>query len=204
LGTEDVGAPQQKPRSDIRHIRTQAATSRAMAFALVLVLVYGTAARSAEADVNEFTIKAAYLAKFGGFIRWPDGAFSSDASPLTICMIGETPVGGALTKAVSRPVGNRPLMVRTIKVFSPNSGCHILYIGDSNPERVAQTLKAAHGAGVLTVTDLTDNTVATPVINFVMKENHVRFEIDERAASENGLAISSQLLGLAVSVKSRG
>ncbi len=205
-------APQQKPRSDSRTVlrpaRSSPRPSPARIWALAAVLICGAvaydAAQAADPDVNEFTVKAAYISKFGGFIRWPDSAFTSDTSPITICVIGDSPVGNALAKAVTRPIGNRPVAVRSIKAFSSESGCHILYAGDSNVERVSQTLKAARGAGVLTVTDLADGDGAAPVINFVMKENHVRFEIDERAAFENGLTISSQLLGLAVSVKNRG
>ena len=155
-------------------------------------------------DVSDLTVKAAYLSKFGGFIRWPDAAFSSDTSPITICMIGEGPIGGELGKVAGRPVGKRPIAIRSIKAFTPDAGCQILYAGDSNVERVSQILKSARGAGVLTVTDLTQSPVNAAVINFVVKENHVRFEIDEQAAFDNGLTISSQLLGLAVSVKTRG
>lgn len=211
LGAEEVEAPQQKPRSDsrvLRQARPLPTSSPARIWALIPAFICGAlaygVAEAADPDVNEFTVKAAYISKFGGFIRWPDGAFTSDTSPITICVIGDSPVGNALTKATARPIGNRAVAVRSIKAFSPESGCHILYTGDSNVERVSQTLKAARGAGVLTVTDLADGEGAAPVINFVMKENHVRFEIDERAAFENGLTISSQLLGLAVSVKNRG
>lgn len=160
--------------------------------------------QAADTDINEFTIKAAYISKFGGFIRWPDSAFSSDTSPITICVIGDTPVGNALTKVAMRPVGNRPVTLKTVKAFSPDAGCHILFAGDPDPERVARTLKAARGAGVLTVTDLAESDGAAAVINFVVRDNRIKFEIDEHAASENGLSISSQLLGLAVSVKNRG
>jgi YfiR/HmsC-like len=39
------------------------------------------------------------------------------------------------------------------------------------------------------------------VVNFVLRDNRVRFEIDENAASEDGLTISSKLLQLAVRVR---
>ena len=213
MGAEDVDAPQQKPRSDIRHVPCPGGgNARArmpaaiLAMGPVFILASGVARTAAapDAEINAFTIKAAYLSKFGGFIRWPDSAFASETSPITICTIGDNPVGGALAKVAIRPIGSRPVAIRTIKAFSPESGCHIVYAGDSNPERVAQSLKAARGAGVLTVTDLANSDAAASVINFVVKDNRIKFEIDERAASENGLTISSQLLGLAVSVKNRG
>lgn len=212
LGVEDVDAPQQKPRSDTWHgVRRDIPVHgkmRAAILAMVPVFILGggvsRTAAAPDAEISEFTVKAAYLSKFGGFVRWPDSAFASDTSPITICTLGDNPVGGALAKAAIRPIGSRPVAIRTIKAFSPESGCHIVYAGDSNAERVAQSLKAARGAGVLTVTDLVNSDAAASVINFVVKDNRVKFEIDERAAAENGLTISSQLLGLAVSVKNRG
>jgi hypothetical protein len=159
---------------------------------------------AAEKEISDFAVKAAYLSKFGGFIRWPDEMFSSETSPLTICVIGESPVGGALNKVAGRAVGKRPIAILSLTQFSADAGCHILYAGDTDAARVSDILKSAQGAKVLTVTDLAAPPATPAVINFVMKENHVRFEIDEQAASDNGLMISSQLLGLAVSVKTRG
>ncbi len=111
----------------------------------------------------------------------------------------------ALEKVASgRQAGARAIVARSIKTVAPDSGCHILFTGDSDAARVAQILGTLRGSGVLTVTDLPKMADTPSVINFVIKENHVRFEIDEQAAIDNGLAISSQLLGLAVSVRTRG
>jgi hypothetical protein len=180
---------------------------KAVIYAAVMCAIFGVpAATSAtQNEVSDFAVKAAYLSKFGGFIRWPDAAFSSETSPITICVIGDSPVASALEKVASgRQGGQRPIVARNIKTVSIDSGCHILFTGDSDAARVAQILNTLRGSGVLTVTDLPKTAETPAVINFVIKENHVRFEIDEQAAFENGLAISSQLLGLAVSVKTRG
>ena len=41
-------------------------------------------------------------------------------------------------------------------------------------------------------------------MNFVVSDNRVRFIVDDEAAAEGGLAISSKLLNVALSVKPRG
>jgi hypothetical protein len=41
------------------------------------------------------------------------------------------------------------------------------------------------------------------MINFILKDDRVRFDIDEEMAAQNGLYISSTLLSLAVNVKRR-
>lgn len=52
---------------------------------------------------------------------------------------------------------------------------------------------------MLTVTDQAEG--AGGIVNFVLRENRVRFTIDPRAAAENGLAISSKLLSLALDAR---
>ncbi len=57
-----------------------------------------------------------------------------------------------------------------------------------------------HGAPVLTVTDGATDPAAKGIINFVIADDRVRFEIDNSAALADGLTISSKLLSLAVHV----
>ena len=78
-----------------------------------------------------------------------------------------------------------------------------MYIGRADSELLGRTLAAVRGTPVLTVTDVASNAQSHGIINFVTENNHVRFDIDEQAASDNGLAISSKLLNLARSVKPR-
>jgi len=59
----------------------------------------------------------------------------------------------------------------------------------------------AASAPVLTVTDSIDALDAKGMINFVVADNRVRFEIDDAAARRSGLVISSKLLSLALSVR---
>ena len=82
------------------------------------------------------------------------------------------------------------------------SGCHILYIGSADPAYIQKAVEAIRGSPVLTVTDV-DPAMAMGVINFVIQDNRVRFNVDEAAAVQNDLALSAKLLGLALNVKAR-
>jgi hypothetical protein len=171
--------------------------------ALYMALATGMAA-GAENESLEYTIKAAYLSKFGLYVKWPNEAFSSPSSSLNLCVAGEDPFGAALDKAVAdQRIGNRAITVRRLKSAGRESGCHILYVGGSDAPRAGQVIDAVRGGSVLTVGDSRGAAVAGAIINFVIKDNHVRFNIDEEAAAQNGLAISSRLLNLALNVKRR-
>jgi len=154
------------------------------------VLTFSAAlSASASAASLELEIKATYLVKFGGFVVWPDSVFASPTSPLVICTAGPDPFDGALDRAASgQTVAGHPIEVRRIGAASSDAGCEMLFAGDP---------AGVHGP-VLTVTDLPAGAAHKGIINFVIADNHVRFEIDDRAAKEHGLRISSQLLALAV------
>jgi len=160
-------------------------------------------AMAAENTSLEYAVKAAYLYKFGNFVEWPAAAFENASSVVNLCVVGEDPFGDILDKVVQgQTIGDRPIRVRRLKTVTRDSGCHILYVGGADTERIAQTLEAVRGANVLTVTDAADTGRSESVIDFVIKDDHVRFNIDAHAASLNGLTISSKLLGLALSVTS--
>jgi hypothetical protein len=71
-------------------------------------------------------------------------------------------------------------------------------VSGSLRQGVADALDKVRGAPVLTVTDGASDTGSRGMVNFVLRDNRVRFEIDEISASQSGLMISSKLLSLAV------
>lgn len=150
-------------------------------------------------DVSlESAVKATYLYKFVPFVQWPRGAFPTDSSPVNICVAGDGPVGDLIGRLTAgQRVGVRPIVVRLLPSVSANTGCQILYAAGSM-ETVTAALKAAAGEPVLTVTDLGSSATANGIINFVIEDSHVRFEIDDNAAFENRLVLSSKLLSIAL------
>jgi hypothetical protein len=162
------------------------------------------AARSAAAEADaplERAIKATYLYKFAPFVEWPESAFASPQSPFVLCVVGEDPFGDLLNEAVAgQRISGRPIIVQRLPAATRNSGCQILFAAGSPRQSVAAALAAVRGTPVLTVTDDQSNAAAKGIINFVLQENHVRFQINNAAAAASGLVISSKLLSLAVDV----
>jgi hypothetical protein len=159
---------------------------------------------AAALEATEPAIKAAFLYKFGFFVEWPQTAFSSSDSPLNLCIVGDDPFGALLDDTVKgQKIGNRPVAVRRMKSISRNSGCHIAYLPQDANSHSAETLDALRGSDVLTVTDAATSGSDVGIINFVIADHRVRFDIDDAAAASGGLVISSRLLNLAVDVKPR-
>jgi hypothetical protein len=147
----------------------------------------------------ETSIKATFLYKFAPFVTWPD---SDPAKPFTICVVGADPFGAVLDQAVSgQTYAQRPLQIARIETVSRQSGCDVAYLGGSRAQPVEAALEALRGAPVLTVTD---EGRPDGIIAFRLDGGHVRFRIDEDAAADSGLTISSKLLSLALAVRTRG
>ncbi|MGH8190723.1 MAG: YfiR family protein [Rhodanobacteraceae bacterium] len=174
---------------------------------LALLLVRMDAfAQSQQPDVSlEYAVKATYLYKLAPFVNWPPGTFSSPDAPFEICVLGHDPFDDFLAKAIKgRKLGTHPFKVRKLDAVVHSSDCQIVFIGYADANEVREALHTFDGEPVLTVTDSNDPDNSGSVVQFVMDEGHVRFDVDEAAAQRNHLEISSKLLDLAMTVKGAG
>jgi len=150
----------------------------------------------------EYAVKATYLYKFAPFVEWPAGTFASAADPLVLCIVGTGPVGDLAAEATSgQSVAGRSITVIRMPGPPPRgTRCQIMYVAGPRSSQVRAALDSVKGTSVLTVTDSAPEAAVRGIINFVIVENRVRFEIDLTAAAENHLVISSKLLSLAVGI----
>lgn len=169
--------------------------------AAALLVFAGVTAAAADNSI-EFEIKATYLYKFAPFIEWPQPTAAAPA--FNLCVVGDDPVAAAIDPAArGQSIAGRPLVVKHLPVAAPDAGCQVMYIAGSDAQSVTQALVVMKGAPVLTVTDEATHPNDRGIISFVIDANHVRFDIDDAAAAQSGLVISSKLLGLAHTVKPR-
>ena len=168
---------------------------------LVALLSVAVAPLKAQAPalVQEYPLKAAFLFNFVKFVEWPASAFTGERTPMTICVFGNDPFGGALDEVVQgERVGERGLAVQHPDGLDDLEACHVLFVSSSEKGRLGEVLAEVQGAPVLTVGDTDGFLRAGGVINFVLEGSKVRFLINQEAAERSGLRISSKLMRLAV------
>ena len=156
---------------------------------------------------SEFQIKAAYLYNFSKFVQWPakGGVGGEDkrgddskASSFTICVMGKSPVASALESIVQgETVDGLPVTERTIERVEEGTGCRILYVGAPEERSVKRVLSLLEGRPVLTVSDIPNFADHGGMVEFVIEDNKVRFDVNRAAAEKAGLTLSSQLLKVA-------
>ena len=162
--------------------------------------------RPAQADTqaDEYRVKAAFLYKFGSYIEWPSGSFARADSPVTIGVMGADTLADELTQiVVGRNVNGRPVRVRKLRPGDPIAGLHVLFVGRADSGRLAEILAAAKGRALLTVTESEEALELGSMINFVVVDDKVRFDVAPPPADSGNLRISARLLGVARKVVSK-
>lgn len=166
------------------------------AFALGVSETLPAAAGTDRASLGD--VEAAYLYNFGKFVRWPD---DPGHGPMLICVAGKDSFAQTVAHLVTgERLNDRPLQVRALDRAEAVLGCSILFVGAEQRAQLDRYLAAAQGKPILTVGDSPDFLARGGIVQFVFEEDHVRFSVNLNAANRNGLALSSQLLKVAVNI----
>jgi hypothetical protein len=178
----------------------RAALVRAAATMLAGLAGAAAPARAVALDQQapEYEVKAAFLYNFVNFVTWPAAAVSKPSDALTLCVFGSDPFGSLLDRTIEGAVvGDRPLTVLRIREEDSVGRCDAVFVPAAASDRSADVLRAAADKPILTVGESPDFLAKGGMINFVLDNERVRFDIDVGAASASGLAISSRLLRVA-------
>jgi hypothetical protein len=170
--------------------------------ALVLMLAASLApASQGEMRASADGVRAAFLYKFGSYVEWPAEAFAGD-EVFTIGVVEAEALADELTRVVAgRSIGGRPVAVRRLRAGDPLDGLAMVYIGKVGHAELAGLLAALQGRPTLAVTENEDALALGTMINFVLVDGKLRFDVALAPARAGSLRISSRLLGVARTVK---
>ncbi|QWR76707.1 YfiR family protein [Candidatus Magnetomonas plexicatena] len=148
------------------------------------------------APKNEHEMKASCILNFTIFVEWPNklSVDSKNPPPLTICIFGNSPIIQALN--LQKEITSKNVNIININNTDKITDCHILFIGAANAADIPTLLIKLVNKPVLTISDHETFNKDGGIIQFVIKDNMVRFKINNEAAKKAGLTISSQLLEL--------
>jgi hypothetical protein len=153
----------------------------------------------------EYEVKAAYMYNFAKFVDWPTQVFDSPAQPIVFCMLGQTPLGPALSTALSgKVVDKRPLLFRQLTDSKEVSKCQVLFISSPDKQHLRQTLGDVKSLNVLTVGDAEDFTNEGGAVRFVLIADRVRLEFNLDAVEDAKLRVSAKLLSLGTIMRKSG
>ncbi len=172
---------------------------------LVQVSFFNPAAGTTHAETREYVLKAGFIYNFTKFIDWPIVTQAEiETSGYRFCVAGKNPFGAILERLAEKfKSKNQELIVRRDVSVAEVSRCHILFIANTEQSRVDAYLARVDGNPVLVVGDTPGFAEKGVGINFYIRENKIRFEINRDAVEGAGLQVSSELLNLAKIVSGR-
>jgi hypothetical protein len=151
---------------------------------------------------GEYQVKAAYIYNFSHFVEWPAPPSAGQVSPFAICVLGKDPFGAVLDRTLSgESIGTDNMIARRLSKPQEALGCRILFVGLSEKDHLKEILGALGKASVLTVSDIPRFSEHGGMIGFVLEGDKVRFEVNLTNATDAGLAVSSDLLKVAIAVR---
>jgi hypothetical protein len=184
-------------------------------YILFTVLFVGSSTLADTTASREYQVKAAFLYNFIQFVDWPKEKMGDGNEPIIIGVIGKDPFGDSFDPIVDKEVQGKKLLVKRFMAFEElkKTGekdkslldreieslrkCHLLFICSSEDKSISEILNSVKDHSVLTIGEVQGFLESGGIVNFVMEEKKVRFEISITAAKGAKLKIRSQLLRLA-------
>lgn len=168
----------------------------------LLLALSGAGAQAQTPGALERQVKAAYLYKFAGFVEWPEGSFAHPDSPLVIGVLSADALAEQLEQTVAgHTAGGRAIVVRKLRRGDALAGLHILFIGAMERAALQETLAASRSQAVLTVSDSDEAHALGSMINFVVADEKLRFEVALKPVASARMRISARMLSAAYKVQ---
>ncbi len=170
-----------------------------IAFILIsLFFIHSGFKPGAVVDTNA-KIKAVFIYNFTKYIEWPTNYKSGE---FTIGIVGDSPLYSELTKMTqTKKVANQSLHVKKFKSSEEVSKCHILYLSKDKSSEIGTVVKKLKNNSTLLVTEETGLVDKGAGINFIIKNNRQKFELNKKNVEKYKLKVSSSLEALAFTVK---
>ena len=176
--------------------------------AIVALLTASTAPNAHSQDASassEYLIKAGFIYNFANLVQWPANTFPQPDSPIVIAILGQDHFGTTLDRVLEgKKVNGRPFVIKRLKSVAELlksvaelKECQILFISSSEMPHLAEAIQIVKGIPVLTIGETPGFAKSGGMINLILEDNRVRFEVNVEAAKEADLTISSRLLALA-------
>jgi YfiR/HmsC-like len=159
-----------------------------------------------EARASEYQVKAAFIYNFAKFVEWPPDAVRAEEGAFVITILGGDPFGAILDDTLrGRTLNTQRIILRRAARVEDVGDSRIVFISDSENEKLPRILKRLAGAAILTVGEMDHFAERGGIVGFKTDDkDRIRLEINAAVAEQARLRISSELLKLARIVKQRG
>jgi hypothetical protein len=152
----------------------------------------------ARAQVDLYSLEAAYIYNFTEFTEWP--AARTGGGALAVCVNPHTELGAALGKLDGRSVSGRTWRAQPIPDSAAIGACNVLIVEDAASNTAIKS-PSAHDVPILVIRAAdAEAGDGSYIVTLVRDGDRLRFDIDNKEAARRHLGLSSKLLRLARTV----
>jgi hypothetical protein len=143
-------------------------------------------------------IKAVFLYNFTKYIEWPK---EQRQGTFVFGIMGDSPLYTELSNmAKTKQASGLTIEVKKFSSIDQLTDCHILYVPTGQSSKWENIQSRMKTKSTLLVTEEPGLASKGATINFVVKDNRQKFELNLANAQKQGLKISSSLEALAILV----
>ena len=163
-----------------------------------IILTAGLWPRPSQAEFTaEYQVKAAFIYNFAKYVEWPRDTFASASAPIRLGIIGDNPFGEALDKISGKLINGHPLIIKELSDYNNLNRFQIIFICSSEIDQLEKIFPRVSTRPILTIAEDQVFHEKGGMITLVLRDNKVRFLINNEEAQKSRLLISSHLLKLA-------
>lgn len=136
---------------------------------------------------------------FTKLVEWPQ---SYRQGNFVVGVVGESPLYNELVKmSKTKKIANQSLEVKKYSSADDIDKCHIVYISRNKSETISSVLKKVKSNSTLIISEKQGLVDQGAGINFIIKDNRQKFELNKKNVEKYKLKVSSNLEALAFTVK---
>ena len=150
---------------------------------------------------SEDEVQTAFIYNFFKFIQWPNKSESDSTEHYLLCALGWGSINKHLETLEEKKVKGRKITFKRFQKLEDVTSCHALFINDSKDYGISDVLTHLRDVPVLTIGNSEGLAELGVMINFIVVNKRIKFEINHQQAKKHGLMISSKLLRLGRVIK---
>lgn len=164
-------------------------------FFIILIFITGLSV-NVKATGNLSNVEAMFIYNFLRHVNWPEGNGSEN---FVIGVYGNSDTYDQLIQfTANRKVGTKSIEVRKISSVTEAVSCQLIFVPAESMSAIPQIKKQIGSQACLIVGESEGSNSKGSTIEFILKDNTLKFRIDQERAQEQNLLVSRALMDMSI------
>ena len=171
----------------------------AVVLCLAVMMLPAPVSRAVGAGYKPRQVMALMITKFTRYATWPNADAVQDSATVNVCLVTrDSELRRVFAQTLNdKKIGGKNWKITTVSSLSRADKCPIVFVGRDMPEPDPGWYEERSKRGVLTFGEKEDVLPRTSVVNFVVVDKKVKFDLNLKSALRAGLKLNSRLRGVA-------